>query len=144
MSEIDRFHADLEMDRLLSVAMQARAETAFGGDLAAAAMERARMRELRATRLRRIGHWVRFSSVAAAVLLVSVIVLGFWWERQLNAGAVVTQAVTQSSMSGSNGFSEAEVAGVMLLLIVCGGILIRGVLSSERGPAEMGRLLQVG
>ncbi len=147
MSDAVRSQEDAQWENLLRAAMEARPEAAWGGgdgaDLAAAAIERSRLHHFRALRLQRIGRWVRMSSAAAALLLLIVLAVAVWWESRLGISSALNQTAIQSGTS-ANSTSELELAGASLLILVIAGILVRGVLSGERGPADLEKMVQMG
>ncbi|MGN6369658.1 MAG: hypothetical protein ACTHN5_15470 [Phycisphaerae bacterium] len=122
-------------DDVLAGALRARPEHVPMVDVAALAMERARVREAGVRRLARISIWTRVCSAAAVLLVVATVAVAYWeWPASSSTSSstsVSDSTGTGSSTSSSSSLDWTTVGGgaFVLALLAVGGLM---VLTPER------------
>ncbi len=101
-------------DGFLRGAMAARPEHVARMDIVAAAMERVRVREAQMLKLAQVARWTRFVSVAAGVLIVVTIGVGYWmWPAAVTSATTTATAYTTSTATTSLDFTAVGVVALI-------------------------------
>ncbi|HVS69735.1 MAG TPA: hypothetical protein VHQ47_00600 [Phycisphaerae bacterium] len=120
---------------LLRRAMQAQPEPATSIDVAAAALEKVRVREAALARVARMRWWGRMLGVAAGLLIVVVLGVGYWL-MPTSTSTSDTSAGSSSdttSVSGSSSSSlDAGTIGLAALAVAVIGVTAAGVLGTDK------------
>jgi hypothetical protein len=108
---------DQELDLLLRGALAARPEAVPGIDLAAEALHRVRALQDGLARIERMRWWGRTLTVAAGLLIVATVAVGWWAMPTLTTSSTETAAsadttTTESADMGSLGLGALAVAVV--------------------------------
>lgn len=122
---------------LLRRAMQAQPEPATSIDVAAAALEKVRVREAALARVARMRWWGRMLGVAAGLLIVVVLGLGYWLmptssstsDTSASAGS---SSDTTSVSSSSSSSLDAGTIGLAALAVAVIGVTAAGVLGTDK------------
>ena len=131
--------SDDALDRLLRQSLAQKPPAQASYDLALEAMTRARRLDDQAARLARLGRWMRWSGLAAGLLLTLTIALACMQaatSTSTTQESIVTANTTDSSSSETT--TELEYAAFVVLAAVMMGLGVKAVLGSERPGLQLG------
>ncbi|HVX85404.1 MAG TPA: hypothetical protein VH253_11535 [Phycisphaerae bacterium] len=138
---------DDNLGTLLRRAMQARPEAEASMDVAAAAVEKVRAREAALARVARMRWWGRMLGVAAGLLIVVVLGVGYWVmptssstsDTSSSAGSSSGSSSDSASVSSSSsgGSMDAGTIGLGVLAVALVGVTAAGVMGTGK-PLRVG------
>jgi len=119
------------LDDLLTSALRARPDPGAPANLASRAIARAVAEEARAHQLARLGRLMRWSSLAASLLIALLLTAGIYMSRTTTT-ATETAAVDTTDSSDDTTFSLDLTTSLVILGIAVVGLSVRMVLSPDR------------
>jgi len=118
-------------DEMIGAAMRGRAEHVPLMDVAGEALARVRAQEQRIARLARISFWKRVSSVAAAVLIVVTVGVGYLLWPASTASSTTDVADTTTTLSSASSIDMTTV-GIAAFVVTLVAVVLLTVMMPER------------